>query len=138
MLMLICGAAFLVACAGCGSQPKPTIDLPDEEIARRLMGSWRERHALQGVETDARVRFKADGHYTFEGTQKHEGKVTPLSITATWRVTSGVLEYTIVSCEPPLLSKGKVIRDRVLAIDEREFLWQDEEGNELTLTRLAD
>jgi hypothetical protein len=137
-LVRMAGIAALALAVGCGLQLTPTmesVDLPDDEIARRLVGTWSMQQSLDGVSAQGSARFDSDGNYTWEGTMTQEGTTTPISMTATWRINGGVMEYTVTSCEPDSLEPGETFRDRVLSIEGQEFRWKDEDGEVFSMFR---
>ncbi len=130
------GVALVAFFCGCGTATPPPLTLTDAEVSQKLVGKWKEEGTDGGVTTIVTNEFTADGKYVCNGTMRRPGGDTKLAITSTWQVTGGVLVYTIETSQPSWYKKGEQMKDKVLAIDEREFKYRDEEGDIQVMTRL--
>lgn len=122
--------AYLALFAGC---PSSSVKLTDAEVTQKLVGKWRETGDTGGVVTNV---FTPNGKYICEGVEPRPGGETKLAITATWKVTGGMLIYTIEQSQPRYYKPGETLEEKVVSIDERQFKYRDVNGKIQTMDRL--
>jgi uncharacterized protein (TIGR03066 family) len=122
-----------MVCLGCGPSSPPPPKISDAEASERLVGKWKETGDTGGIVTN---EFTKDGKYRSEGVEKRPQGETKFVITATWKISGGVLTYTIESSKPKLYEPGETLEEKVLSIDEREFMYRDVNGKVQTMVRL--
>ena len=121
-----------MACLGCWPSSPPPPKLTDAEISEKLVGRWQEAGDTGGIVTN---EFTTDGKYRSEGVEKGPRGETKFVITATWKISGGVLTYTIESSKPKFYEPGETLEEKVLSIDEREFKYRDVNGKVQTMVR---
>jgi uncharacterized protein (TIGR03066 family) len=126
---------LLTFLAGCGTA-RPPLAHTDAEVSQKLVGKWNEESTAEGITTIMTHEFTQDGKYACSGKMRRPGGESDLAMSGTWQVTGGVLVYTLQTSQPAYYKPGEQVKDQVLSIDDQEFIYKDEDGEESTMTRL--
>ena len=111
----------------------------DADLAKRIVGKWSEEEQLQGGGTSkAMTTYRKDGTFTGEGTITRQGKSLTVKVSGTWKVTDGTLIETVEKCEPALIPKGKIFKDRILSVTDKVLKVKTEKGKEIVKMRVSD
>jgi hypothetical protein len=112
----------------------------DAEISKFLVGKW-----VVDEGGDKGPKIKGTEHYKKDGTIEAEATIddgnTPLKITVsgTWKVMDGAVIATVTkSSAPDLIKVGLVSKDQVISIDDKEYKYKSEGGQEKTQKRLKE
>jgi hypothetical protein len=127
----------VLACAvgwaglGLAADDKPTpVKLPDEEIAKLLLGRWENATRINGMTFHTLETFHKDG--TFERVDTNNGQRTAYK--GKWELQKGML--AIEPTDGPF--KGIKVRGTITAIDEKAQKITMEAGADVTKTRPKD
>ena len=105
----------------------------------KLIGKWKHVTKEEGLTIVGRTELKKDGTMTASGKFTVDGKSTKISLEGTWALNGDILEETVTkSSQPDLIPVGTVTKDKVLKVTETEFTYEDEEGKEVTETRIEE
>ena len=107
--------------------------------AEKLIGKWKHVSKSEGMTISGRTELKKDGTMTANGKITIDGKSTKVALEGTWKLNGDILEETVTkSNQPDLVPVGTVTKDKVLKVTDTEFTYEDEEGEEITETRIEE
>lgn len=105
----------------------------------KLIGKWKHVSKSEGMTISGRTELKKDGTMTANGKITIDGKSTKVALEGTWKLNGDILEETVTkSSLPELIPVGTVTKDKVLKVTDTEFTYEDEEGEEITETRIEE
>jgi hypothetical protein len=112
----------------------------DVEFTHKLVGKWKV--ALtdpRGLSINGTDEKKADGIFTSTVTFAFpDPKLNrTISVEGKWEIKNGVLIETITkSSDPQFPPVGMVSRDKIIKLDDKEFLYETERGKQESQTRI--
>jgi hypothetical protein len=114
-----------------GAQQKQT----DAEISKLLIGKWAaEEPKIKGVN-----HYKKDGTLDVTGTLTLGDQSLKIVISATWKVSDGMIIATVTKTNvPELIKEGHVSKDQVISIDEKLLKFKTERGDEKVRKRVRE
>jgi hypothetical protein len=122
-----------------GRADEPAKKLSDAAITKLMVGKWYEERKEKGLEVNGTETFRNDGTFSGEATFKRQGQTLKVAVTGSWKVVDNVLTVTIETCNPPVIKKGRVSRDQVLSVTEKEFRYKyKEDGKERVKSRVVE
>lgn len=127
--------AVAVWMGGCAkAPPRAEHGMSDKELARALVGTWRMEDTVLGITVSGVSTYRADG--TASG-QIVVGDEPPVELEWTWRIEDGQNRTRVTkSSSPDLMAVGETGTDRVLRLTESEYVYVDDEGQQITERRL--
>jgi hypothetical protein len=136
----LCVAVCLVALAApaVADDPKPP---SDAEIKALLIGQWvQEIPGQGGTVGKGYTTYKKDGTFVGKAVVTFNGQTLfTINLSGTWKVTDGtIIETVLQSDDPQGQAKGRVSKDKVLAISKKGLKVRSEKGKESALSRVAD
>lgn len=129
-------AGVFVAATACADEPQKK--LTDEEITKLLVGKWYSERTVGGTEIKATDTYRKDGTSSGEAVFTRQGRAAKVSITATWKVVDGTLVETIESTDPPVPTKGRVSKDRIVSVTDKELRIETPDGKEVVKKRVEE
>jgi hypothetical protein len=123
---------YLAAIAGIilmlSAVPSPA-RLPDDEEARaKLVGTWIipvEQYEMEFAKEGGYI-FRADGTFSMFGLFQGAGHRFEFMIEGKWKVEKGYLVEEITKTDhPALLPVGKISRDALVSVSDKEFRFLD-------------
>ncbi len=109
--------------AGCGPHGGPATQSPDARLRNRLTGTW-------AIEGRGATTLSLDGTFSSRWTNAHATPVAFWEYDGVWTVTGGVCVTTITNSQSwgttNRVAEGKTDVLRILALDEREVVWESE------------
>ena len=110
----------------------------DQELFDKIVGVWWSRISNGSTAVEATEDCRADGTIVTKGDVYFNGElVEQYQIKSTWRVEDG---YSLVevteSSNPKVVSVGTKIIDRIISVDDEEFIYEAADGRKQTLTRI--
>lgn len=125
-------AVLLSACAK--APPRAEHGMTDKELARALVGTWRMQDSVLGVSVNAVSTYREDGTATGEIVV---GDQPPAKLEWTWKVVDGQTQTKVTrSSMPDLVAVGETGTDRILRLSEGEYVYIDDEGQQITERRV--
>jgi len=124
---------FVVAAllAGCGQQDRPAMPSPDAKLRTRLTGTW----TIEGIGATA---LDPNGTFSSRWTNAHASPTAVWDYDGVWAVTGSVCVTRITNTQSwgttNRVAEGKTDLLRIVALDERELVWESE-GQTNSLTR---
>lgn len=105
----------------------------------KLIGKWKHVSKSEGMTIAGRTELKKDGTMTANGKITIAGKSMKVALEGTWKLNGDILEETVTKSNlPELIPVGTVTKDKVLKVTDTEFTYEDEEGEEITETRIEE
>ena len=110
----------------------------DQQLAKDIVGVWWNRISNGHIASEATEDFRANGTLLTKGDVYANGKlVEQYTIKSTWKIEDGYSHVEVIeSSNPSVMPVGVKISDRVISVDEKEFVYQAADGTQHTLTRL--
>ena len=109
--------------AGCGPHNAPAPTAPDARLRSLLMGTW-------VIEGKGATTLAPDGTYSGRWTNAHASPMAVWQYDGIWTVTGGVCLTTITNSQSwgttNRVAEGRTDLLRILALDERELVWESE------------
>jgi hypothetical protein len=103
----------------------------DAEIRRKLVGNWHIEVVKTNISGSSSDTFESNGTFksAAEFSAGQPAAHISISVEGTWEVKDGVLKETVTKSSnaqfPPV---GLVTKDKVLRMDDKEFVYEDERG----------
>ena len=123
--------AVVALLVGCGQHDGPATRSPDAKLRSRLTGTW----ATEGI---GATTLGPDGTFSSRWTNAHATPIAVWQYDGVWTVTGGAWVSTIAKSQSwgttNRGAEGKTDLFRILALDERELVWESE-GQTNSLTR---
>jgi hypothetical protein len=137
--LLAAGVLFILGLMSApGRADEPAKKLSDAEITKLVVGKWYEERKGEGMELKGTTTYRKDGTFSGEATLKLRDESHKVSVTGTWKVADGSLIETVEACDPPILKKGHVSTDQVLAVTAKALKLKEKSGKEMIKTRIAE
>ena len=110
----------------------------DLELSNNIVGKWWNRISNSHIASEATEDFRADGTLITKGDVYANGTlVDQYIIKSTWKIKDGYsLVEVVESSNPNTIPIGLKISDKVVSIDEKEFVYEAADGTQHTLMRL--
>ena len=119
---------------------EPQKQMSDDELSHRMLQTWMVHvvyspvdvpNHFAGVET-----FTSNGKFALKGAFTVLKDKEPLEYEGTWNVKDGFLVETVTkSSRPAVIHVGAVTRDKIVRVDDRELVYQTEQGKTVTRKR---
>ena len=110
----------------------------DQVLFDEIVGVWWSRVSNGNIAVEATEDCRADGTIITNGDVYSDGLlVEQYQIKSTWKIEGGysLVEVTETS-NPKVVAVGTKITDRVISVDEKEFIYEAADGRKQTLTRI--
>ena len=110
----------------------------DQVLFDEIVGVWWSRVSNGNIAVEATEDCRADGTIITNGDVYSDGLlVEQYQIKSTWRIEGGYsLVEVIETSNPKVVAVGTKITDRVISVDEKEFIYEAADGRKQTLTRI--
>lgn len=111
----------------------------DETLRSKLMGTWKlDRTMPNGVIAKGTTLLSTNMTFVTKGViSVPDKKPVQIEYEGTWVVKDGVLIETITKHEDST-KIGKITRDAVIRVDDKEFVYKTEKGDEIKRERKVD
>ena len=110
----------------------------DQVLFDEIVGVWWSRVSNGNIAVEATEDCRADGTIITNGDVYSDGLlVEQYQIKSTWKIEGGYsLVEVIETSNPKVVAVGTKITDRVISVDEKEFIYEAADGRKQTLTRI--
>ena len=138
LLPCVAVCLFALAPAARAEDPKPP---SDAQIKALLIGKWvQEIPGQGGTVGKGYTTYEKDGTFVGKAVVTFNGQTLfTVNLSGTWKVTDGTIVETVLQSDDPQgQAKGRVSKDKVLAISKKGLKVRSEEGKESELSRVAD
>ena len=117
--------------------------MSDDELSRRMLQTWMVHTVYPPVDVPNHFAgtetFTSDGKFTLEGAFTVLKDKEPLKYEGTWNMKDGFLVETVTkSSRPALVHVGAVTKDKIVRVDNKELVYQTEQGKTVTRKRKPD
>ncbi|HEX3798622.1 MAG TPA: hypothetical protein VH413_07970 [Verrucomicrobiae bacterium] len=110
---------------------------PDEDIRKKIVGEWHADITKTNFSAHASDKFEAEGKYSSTAELEIGVRHVTISVEGKWEVKDGMLKETITkSSNPEYPPIGLVTNDKVVRIDDKEFVYQDDRNEMVTCKRV--
>lgn len=125
--------ALSLLLTACGQRQQPSPVTSDADIQKRLSGTWTNEMTIEDGHWKCVTVYRSDGTYAGESTvvRSHETQTHWASESGTFVVKGGVLIMTMTRHSQPNARVPRVDRIRIVRLDDRELVVQDEERPDL-------
>jgi hypothetical protein len=110
----------------------------DQALFDKIVGVWWSRVSNGDIAVEATEDCRSDGTIITNGDVYSKGLlVEQYQIKSTWKIEDGysIVEVTESSNEK-VVAVGTKIIDRIISVDEKEFIYEAADGRKQTLTRI--
>lgn len=110
----------------------------DQELFDKIVGLWWNRISNGDIAVEATEDFNKDGTLITKGDVYNNGQlVEQYQIKSTWKIENGnSLVEVKESSNTRVMPVGVKISDKIISVDEKEFVYKANDGTTHTLTRL--
>lgn len=110
----------------------------DQVLFDKIVGVWWSRVSNGDIAVEATEDCRADGTIITNGDVYSNGVlVEQYQIKSNWKIENG---YSLVevteSTNPRVVAVGTKITDRIVSVDDKEFVYQTADGRKQILTRI--
>lgn len=110
----------------------------DQELFDKIVGLWWNRISNGDIAVEATENFNKDGTLITKGDVYASGQlIEQYQIKSTWKIENGnSLVEVIESSNTQVMPVGVKISDKIISVDEKEFVYEASDGTQHTLTKL--
>lgn len=110
----------------------------DQALFDEIVGVWWSRVSNGNIAVEATEDCRSDGTIVTNGDVYSDGLlVEQYQIKSTWKIEDGYSMVEVTeSSNPKIVAVGTKITDRVISVDEKEFIYEAADGRKQTLTRI--
>jgi hypothetical protein len=103
----------------------------EDDLAKKLVGTWRFEAKEQGVTISGVTRYKADGTWSSKGAMTFAGQKIELNSEGKWTLEGKKLSLEVTkSNDPDFMEVGETWTETIISITDTEFRYLDAEGEE--------
>ena len=112
----------------CSVQAKDVNSI-DTDFRKKLVGVWLVEHKSPRLTANGEVNLISDGTFNTWTNLISKGKIIKsIRYKGFWEVNNGILIETITEANDPK-AVGKVTKDKILRVDDKEFEWKSSSGS---------
>ena len=102
--------------------------ISDGMFSNELVGTWIVDSATSNSSIKGFIELAADGTAKANAVLVKDTKTCDISFEATWYVTDGILVETATKSNDERIKVGRITRDTIVKVDDREFTYETERG----------
>jgi hypothetical protein len=132
---------FLIGLCNILSAQETQKPLSDAEMRQKIVGTWQlnSKSALGTLSAKGTYTIFTNGTFETKGTIVNNAgkKVATLNYEGEWQIQAGVFVETITKTSDPMLAPvGKVARDKIIKVDDKQRIYKRENGKTVTQERV--
>ncbi len=122
--------------AACLADDTPAASQQDRQQTELVIGKWLFEDASSDGNMQGTVVYAADGSFDTKMVATYQHRRVALRIQGKWRLENGYLVTTFTAMTPPVMPVGKVYRDKLVSIDDKQMVYVSERDETETLLRV--
>jgi len=115
---------------------EPQKEASDAEIRQKVVGVWIvDIYSTNGGSIKGTVTIVSDSKFISKATVTAGDKKQEMNYEGIWQAKDGYLIETITKSSSKIIPVGKVTRDKIIHVDDKELVFQTESGKIVTRKR---
>jgi hypothetical protein len=132
---------FLIGLGNMLSAQEPQKAPSDAALRQKVVGTWQlnRKSALGTLSVQGTYTIFSNGRFETKGTIVNNAgkKVATLSYEGEWQIQAGVFIETVTKTSHPILARvGTVARDKIIKVDDKQWIFKTEKGKTVTQERV--
>lgn len=115
----------------------PSGALSDRAIRAKVVGTWIVAFKHAGTSMDGTVTFSSEGSLVGEAVFSRGSERCSVTYKAKWTIEDSSLVETVTEASDPTMI-GQRTRDRIVYLDDAQYIYRTESGEEVTRMRKKD
>jgi hypothetical protein len=108
----------------------------DNDLSRRLFGTWQEQRQVDCQLHRQKIQLRADGTFEVNGIIDECGKTTLFVWRGSWYVRNGRFGYTTkYTNAPDKFPLGEALEDEVISVDASQWVMREQSTGNLSVAR---